>query len=155
MKVHPSVDVSEFYRQYHKQPDLWKAAFDYLNKDLIAAEAGKYPVKGNEVVAMISGYQTKNIEDARWESHRKFIDLQYLIKGEEKMGLLPLEKAKAASEYREDQDVILFGDQEGEYYMANQEVFFLFFPGDVHRPCIRTGESMPVKKLVIKIAFAE
>lgn len=155
LNVHPSVDVSQFYRQYHKRPDLWKAAFNYLKNDLAATEAGKYPLKGDEVVAIVSDYQTKMQDDAKWESHRKFIDLQYVIDGEEKMGLLSLKKSKLAGEYQEDHDVILFGEQEGEYYVANPAVFFLFFPDDVHRPCIRIGESKPVKKLVIKIAFAE
>lgn len=155
LNVHPSVNLSRFYRQYHKRPDLWKAAFQYLSTGLSEVEAGKYPLKGDEAVALVSEYQTKKQEDAKWESHRKFIDLQYVINGEEKMGLLPLEKSKLAGEYRKDQDVILFGEQEGEYFVANPGVFFLFFPDDVHRPCIRIGDSVPVKKLVIKIAVAD
>ena len=155
LKVHPSVDVSQFYEQYRKRPDLWKAAFEYLKNDLNPVAPAKYPLKGDEAVAIVSEYQTKKIEDAKWESHRKFIDLQYIISGEEKMGVLPLKKAKFASDYQEDKDVILFGEQDGEYYVANPDIFFLFFPDDVHRPCIRTGDSEPVKKLVIKIAFAE
>jgi len=155
LKVHPSVDVKQFYEQYRKRPDLWTATFKYLKNDLMTVEAGKYPLKGDEAVAIVSEYQTKELEDAKWESHRKFIDLQYVIDGEEKMGLLPLQVAKLASDYQEDKDVILFGDQDGEYYVANPDIFFLFFPDDVHRPCIRIGESKPVKKLVIKIACAE
>lgn len=155
LKVHPSVNIRQFYEQYHKRPDLWKAAFKYLENDLMLIETGKYQLNGDEVVAIVSEYRTRKAEDAKWESHRKFIDLQYLIDGEEKMGLLPLETAKLASGYQEDKDVILFGEQDGEYYVANPDIFFLFFPGDVHRPCIRIGESKPVRKLVIKIAFAE
>jgi YhcH/YjgK/YiaL family protein len=155
LKVHPSVDVKQFCEQYFKRPDLWKAAFEYLKNDLANAHTGKYSLKGDEAVAIVSEYQTKQPEDAKWESHRKFIDLQYVINGEEKMGLLPLQVAKLASDYDADKDVILFGEQDGEYYVANPDAFFLFFPDDVHRPCIRIGDSKPVKKLVIKIAFAK
>ncbi|MGV8095497.1 MAG: YhcH/YjgK/YiaL family protein [Mangrovibacterium sp.] len=155
LKVHPSVDVSQFYKQYHKRPDLWNAAFEYLKKDLTTVKVGKYALKGDETVAVISEYQTKKIEEAKWESHRKFIDLQYIISGEEKMGVLPLKKAILSSDYQEDKDVIFFGEQDGEYYVANPDIFFLFFPDDVHRPCIHTGDSRPVKKLVVKITFAE
>lgn len=155
LNVHPSVDVSQFYRQYHKRPDLWGAAFEYLKKDLIAVEIGKYPLKEDEVIAIISEYKTKRPEDTKWEAHRKFIDLQYLISGEEKIGLLPLKTAKFDTGYQENNDVILFGEQDGEYYDANPDIFFLFFPDDVHRPCIQTGEPKLVKKLVIKIAVAE
>jgi len=155
VKVHPSVDVSQFYKQYHKRPDLWKAAFDYLKNDLITVGAGKYPLKGDGAVAIVSDYQTKRTEDAKWESHRKFIDLQYVISGEEKIGLLSLQKAQYSTGYQDEKDVILFDEQDGDYYVANPDVCFLFFPEDVHRPCIRIGDSKPVKKLVIKIAFAE
>ena len=51
INIHPSVDVSEFYRQYHKRPDLWKAAFEYLKKDLTSAETGKCVLKENEAIA--------------------------------------------------------------------------------------------------------
>jgi YhcH/YjgK/YiaL family protein len=155
LKVHPSVDVNQFYKQYHKHPDLWKAAFSYLKNDLIDAEIGRHQLVGDEAVAIISEYKTKKIEDAKWESHRKFIDLQYIISGEEKMGVLPLAVTKLADDYDETKDLIFYGDQDGEYYLANPDVFFLFFPSDVHRPSIRIGESKPVKKLVIKIAFVE
>lgn len=155
LKVHPSVDVSQFYKQYHKRPDLWEAAFEFLKKDLMTTAEGKYALKGEEAVAIISDYQTKKPEDAKWEAHRKFIDVQYVITGEEKIGLLSLESAKSAMEYQEEKDVIFFCDQDGEYYVANPDVFFLFFPNDVHRPSISTEDSKPVKKLVVKIAFAE
>ena len=156
INIHPSVDVSEFYRQYHKRPDLWKAAFGYLKQDLTLAGTGKCILKENEAIAIVSAYETKRMEDAKWEAHRKFIDLQYVVNGEEKIGVLPLNKAKCDAGYQEDNDVIFFGEQDGAYYDANPDVFFLFFPGDVHRPCIQTGGgSKPVKKLVVKIAVAE
>jgi YhcH/YjgK/YiaL family protein len=154
--VHPSVDVATFYNQYQKHPDWWKAAFGYLKNELSGVEPGKYPLIEDKVVAIVAEYGTKKIDDALWESHRKFTDLQYVIKGEEKIGLLPLKSARFASPYQDEKDVILYGEQDGAYYTANSEVCFLFFPEDVHRPCIsRTGNPEPVKKLVIKIAFDE
>ena len=154
-KVHPSVNVELFFRQYHKRPDLWKAAFEFLKQDLITTPAGKYPVLGDEVVANVQEYDTKKLEDAKWEAHKKFTDLQYIITGEEKMGVFPVDQAVSPMPYDEAKDVMFFGDNEGSYFVANPDVYFLFFPADVHRPCIRIDNSMPVKKLVIKIAYAE
>ena len=155
IRVHDSTDVRQFYKQYHARPDLWRIVFEFLKKDLQSMEVGKYPLVGDDVFAMVMEYETKNPEDAKWEAHHKYIDLQYVISGEETMGILPLEHVIAPQEYNEDKDLIFFGDNDGEFFTANPDVFFLFFPSDVHRPGIRINESKPLKKLVVKIAVAE
>lgn len=153
--AHGSVDVNEFYKQYHAKPALWKAVFEFMKQDLSELEVGKYQLVEGEAFAMVSEYDTKEPENAKWEAHHKFIDLQYVIAGEEQMGVLPLAEAVNALEYNEQKDLIFYGDNEGELHLASPEAFFLFFPSDVHRPCIKVGESAPVKKLVAKIAVAE
>ncbi|MGE4587082.1 MAG: YhcH/YjgK/YiaL family protein [Mangrovibacterium sp.] len=156
VRIHSSVNLQEFYVQYHKRQDLWDAAFDFLKGgDLKDKPVGKYPLKGNEAVAIVSEYLTKPPEEAKWEAHRKFIDLQYLIRGEENMGVLSLKEARNALPYQEEKDLLFYGEQDGgAYFKANPKVCFLFFPADVHRPGMRIGEPEPVKKLVIKIAVA-
>lgn len=152
--LHDSVDVDEFYNQYHAKPELWKAVFEFMKTDLTSLEVGKYPLIEGEVTAMVSEYNTKEPENAKWEAHKKFIDLQYVISGKEKMGVLPLADAQNAQEYNAEKDVIFYGENEGNIYLASPEVYFLFFTSDVHRPCIKAEESSAVKKLVIKIATA-
>ncbi|HKJ43497.1 MAG TPA: YhcH/YjgK/YiaL family protein [Sunxiuqinia sp.] len=152
--AHGGTDINNFYNQYHKRPDLWKAVFEFLKQDLKNLESGKYPIVSDEAFAMVMEYQTKQPEDAKWEAHRKYIDLQYIIEGEEKMGVLPLEHAKNALEYDEERDLIFFGENDGEFFHASPQVYFLFFPSDVHRPSVLVEEPASVKKLVIKIAVA-
>ncbi|KOH46697.1 YhcH/YjgK/YiaL family protein [Sunxiuqinia dokdonensis] len=154
-KAHASINITEFYNHYHAHADRWTAVFEFLSKDLKSLDPGKYPLLGDQVFATVSEYSTKTPEEARWEAHRKYIDLQYLIEGEERMGQMPLSSALAPQQYDADKDLIFFGEQEGEYFTATPSCFFLFFPEDVHRPGILIEESKPVKKLVIKIAVAE
>jgi len=149
-----SVNVEEFYKQYQAKPELWKAVFEFMKKDLSAFEVGKYPIIEGEVTAIFSEYNSKEPENAKWEAHRKFIDLQYVISGEEKMGVMPLADAKNAGEYNAEKDVIFYGENDGPLYLANPENYFLFFTTDLHRPGVKAGDSVPVKKLVIKIATA-
>jgi len=153
-KAHASINITEFYRHFHTHPDSWKVVFDFLRKDLKSMEPGKYPLVGDQVFALVSTYSTKTPEQAKWEAHRKYIDLQYVIEGEERMGQMPLAGAKAPQQYDAEKDLIFFGDQEGEYFTADSRCFFLFFPEDVHRPGVLVEESKPVKKLVIKIAVS-
>ena len=153
--VHDSVNIDEFYRQYHAKPELWKTVFEFMKQDLSSMEVGKYALVGDQAYATISEYETKEPENARWEAHKKYIDLQYVISGEEKMGILPLSQAKNAMAYNEQKDLIFYGDNDGDLHLATSEAFFLFFPNDVHRPCMKVDESAPVRKLVAKIAVAE
>jgi len=152
LKLHDSVDVDEFYKQYQAKPELWKAVFEFMKQDLAALEIGKYPLVDGQLTAIVSEYDSKEPENAKWEAHRKFIDLQYVISGEEKMGVMPLAEAKNAMEYNPDKDVIFYGENDGPMYPATPETYFLFFTSDLHRPGIKAAESVPVKKLVIKIA---
>ncbi|PTN07376.1 YhcH/YjgK/YiaL family protein [Mangrovibacterium marinum] len=155
LSLDPSVDVDEFYKQYHASPERWKAVFAFMKKDLSSLEVGKYPIIEGELTAIVSEYNTKEPEDARWEAHRRFIDLQYLISGEEQMGVMPLADAKNAGAYNAEKDLIFYGDNDGPLYRATSANYFLFFPGDLHRPGVKSGEAAPVKKLVLKIAVAE
>ncbi len=155
IRAHASIDIAEFYAHFHTHPEWWKAVFGFLRSDLKAMAAGKYPIVGDQVFAMVSEYSTKKPEEAKWEAHRKYIDLQYMIDGEEKMGQLPLANAVSPQAYDEDKDLVFFDDQDGEYFTASPNCFFLFFPEDVHRPGIFIEESKPVKKLVVKIAVSE
>ncbi|MFV0365826.1 MAG: YhcH/YjgK/YiaL family protein [Mangrovibacterium sp.] len=152
LQLHPSVDVEEFYKQYQAKPELWKKTFQFMQTDLAALEVGKYPLVEGELIANIQEYNSKEPENARWEAHRKFIDLQFVISGNEQMGVMPLAEAQNAGEYNAEKDVIFYGENDGAIYPADNQVYFLFFTSDLHRPCIKDGESSPVKKLVMKIA---
>ncbi len=154
LKLHPSVNVEEFYKQYHANLDLWKKAFQFMQTNLSELEVGKYPLVEDRLIANIQEYNSKEPEDARWEAHEKFIDLQYVIAGKEKMGVMPLAEAENAGEYNAEKDVVFYGKNQGNIYPANPDVYFLFFTSDLHRPCIKDEESLQVKKLVIKIATA-
>ena len=155
IKAGSNIDVSEFYNQYQKRPDLWSLVFDFLKENLVSKPIGTYVLKENELKAIVSEYETKTPEVAKWESHRKYIDLQYVISGKETMGLLPFDKAVFQEEYQPDKDLIFFGEQEGTFFTATPESYYLFFPKDVHRPGLRINRPEMVKKLVIKIAYFE
>ncbi|MFV0291260.1 MAG: YhcH/YjgK/YiaL family protein [Mangrovibacterium sp.] len=152
LQLHPSVDVEEFYKQYQAKPAVWKKMFQFMQTDLAAMEVGKYILVEDELIANIQEYNSKEPEAARWEAHEKFIDLQYVISGNEKMGVMPLVQAVNAGEYNAEKDVVFYGDNDGAIYPADNTQYFLFFTSDLHRPGIKDGESTPVKKVVMKIA---
>ncbi len=151
LDVHKTVDVREFARQYHANKIYWDKAFAYLkNTDLNKIAKGKYPIDGDNVFASVTADSSKDFDKTNWESHRKYIDLQYIIDGEEMMGVYPVSKATVTKEYDEKRDVANY-TADGKIYSGKPGRFFLFFPSDAHRPNITPGGNRVVKKIVIKI----
>ena len=81
-----------------------KVVCDYLAKtDIHALEVGKYDI-ADGVRVVVNAFTPKTREAARWETHRKYIDLQYLIEGDESMGYLPIDEVEDAA-YDAEKDV--------------------------------------------------
>ncbi len=153
ININDSVNAVEFYRQYHSNQAVWDKVFEFLkHQNLQTLAPGKYPIDGDNAYASITEGPSKEPADAKWESHRKYIDLQYVIKGEEKIEVTPIGAATITKPYDESKDVINY-TANGTYYIASPVSFFLFFPQDAHRPNIKVDGYDVVKKLVIKIKY--
>jgi len=152
---HKSINQLEFARQYHLNKANWDKAFTFLKEQNLQTIAkGRHPIDGDNVYASVTEDSSKNFDKTNWESHRKYIDLQCIITGDEKMGIWPVEKATVVKEYDDKRDVANY-TAEGKFYVGTAGTFFIFFPSDAHRPNITPGGNKPVKKIVIKIRVAE
>jgi YhcH/YjgK/YiaL family protein len=131
----------------------FKTAFDYLRKtDLAALPVGRYEIEGEKLYAMVQEYSTKPKEEAFWEAHRRYIDLQYVIQGAEIIGYAHVSRLRQAA-YDPNKDYLpLHG--EGDYMSLPQGHFIVLMPQDAHMPGIALDSPGPVKKIVIKIAVA-
>jgi len=157
LKPHKSVNATEFAEQYSKNKVYWDKAFDFLkNTDLDTLKPGKYVLDRENVFVSVTEGLTKTIENAKWEAHHKYIDLQYIIKGKETMGIAPIEMAVPKTEFDDKKDLGFFdvSSKASKYYIAKPGTFFLFFPSDAHRPSIKVKGFDTVKKLVVKIRIS-
>ena len=105
------------------------------------------------VKAIVSEYETKVKNEVGYEAHRKNIDIQYLLKGEERVACLPVEKLKETMPYSEEKDAAFFTASIQPIEMTLGGGYFaIFFPQDGHMPqlCVN-DEPMIVKKVVIKV----
>jgi biofilm protein TabA len=154
LEPHASTNKAEFQRQYNANRELWDKAFEYLRTtDLNTLKKGRYTIVPDKATVSVTEDSTRNFEKTNWESHRKMIDIQYVISGEEKMGVAPVSSAKVIKPYDERRDVANY-EVDGKYYVSQPGKFFIFFPIDAHRPNITTNNNLPDKKIVIKIAAA-
>lgn len=126
-------------------------ALEYLsNTDFQNLEPGKYEIDGENVFAIVQNYDTKPITAGKWEAHKKYIDIQYIVSGKEKMGYSNPVKMIVTEEYNIEKEV-MFMKGEGNFLIAESGYFALFFPTDVHMPGIAINLSTPVKKVVVKV----
>lgn len=147
-----SINKRSLAIHYHKNPEQWKQAFTFLKDiDLKNLPLGKVELDGKKLFVAIDEYQSKDKNQTKFEAHKKYIDIQYIISGKEQIGLTTPDKVKVTEPYNEDKDLIFYEYKEGEYLNATPASFFVFFPEDVHRPGIKINESIQVKKAVIKI----
>jgi len=145
------IDKIENSHLYQGLGERISKAFEYIIKsDLKNLKPGKYEIDGENIFALISEYKTKSEEEGKLEAHRKYIDVQYVINGEELMGYAPLGDQSILEPYKEGNDIIFF---KGEklFTKVSSGMFAIFFPEDIHMPGIITEEISEVKKLVIKV----
>jgi len=148
---HVAINKVEFARQYHLNKIFWVKAFAFLrDTNLITLKNGRHTIDGDNVYAIVSEAPTKDYDKTAFESHKNYIDLQYVISGVENMGRTPVESLKVDKAYNEKADIAYYtGD--GKIYTVPANNFLLFFPGEAHRPNITPGGNKVVKKVVIKI----
>jgi biofilm protein TabA len=149
----PSINKKELALYYFKNKDRWNKAFAFLkDSDLPALEAKRYDIDGDNLFALVSEYVTKNEEDAKFEAHRKYIDIQHVINGSEQMSISPFTQLKEVLvPYDDAKDIEFMSVNETTSYEADPGNFFIFFPSDMHRPSVKIEENKPVKKVVIKL----
>ena len=145
------IDKIENSHRYKGLNTRIEKAFEYIrNTDLKNIQPGRYEIDGENVFALISDYKTKPESEGKLEAHRKYIDVQYVIEGEELMGYSPLGNQEILEPYKEENDIIFFKGEKS-FTKVSSGMFAIFFPEDVHMPGISSENISEVKKLVIKV----
>ena len=150
-KPAPSVDKKQFYEHYQKFPQRWKTVFDFIkNNDLTTIPLGITHLS-EDVYFNMQEYTTRDLGEQILEAHQQYIDLQYVISGNELIGSGCLSDATNVAAYDESTDYAGYKLPIFPYYLANPEYFFVFFPDQPHLPGIQAGEKTEMRKIVFKI----
>lgn len=136
-------------------PAALNAALAYLrHTDFREMAPGRYPIDGDKMIAIVQTPLTQPWETGMPEFHQRYIDIQYLLEGEEVIGFLPANPTlECAKDQLIERDIAFVHPQANETRLVlTPGMFAIFFPGELHKPCRVLNESMPIKKVVIKIA---
>jgi YhcH/YjgK/YiaL family protein len=115
-------------------------------------EPGKFFLKDDLLYAMVSEYETKPAEQCKPETHKKYTDIQFIVSGEEKIGFITYAGQEPSEAYNAEKDVMFF-DLETTRFTLKAGYFAIFFPDDIHQPCVMVDAPAKVKKVVVKVAI--
>lgn len=142
----------DFYRTLGVEGRYAKAVDFLQNNDLENMAPGKYEIDGKNVYANVTEYTTIPWEEAKYESHRDYTDIQYVIKGSEIMTYAPVEALNVKVPYNEEKDVVFYDNENpGLKIVAKDGEYIIFNPWDGHKPKAAAGEPAPIKKVIVKI----
>jgi len=147
-----SINKKEFAVRYHKNRKRWDIAFAFLkDTNLDTLKVGNHELDGKNVFVKVTEYNSKNPEDVFYESHKNYSDIQYVVSGQEYIGIADMLTASVKIPYNEEKDILFYSVQKDKNLIAKPGTFFIFFPQELHRPGIKVGNSAWVKKIVIKV----
>lgn len=138
---------------YYNLSENLKRGFEWLKStDLKSIESGKYFIDGDKLYANVQEYQTKT--EAKYEAHRKYVDIQYMIWGKELVGVCNISECTTCTEYDQSADIeFLDCKNEDNWQCLSEGEFLVLFPNDAHKPSICTDIPKTVKKVVVKAAI--
>lgn len=136
-------------------PAVISSALDYLRlTDFSQLEAGRYPIDGENVFALVQDPMTQSWEAGLPEFHARYIDIQCLLEGEEGIGYSPANTGLInITDQLAERDIAFVAQQDNESrLLLTPGMFAIFLPGELHRPCRAPNAPMRIKKVVIKIS---
>ena len=139
-----------------RYPPRIVAALNWLEaQDFDALPAGVVEIDGRAMFAQILDVHSKRKEELLPERHRRYIDVQYLHRGHEIMGVaIETGNNAVVQEYDETRDILFYQQAENESFFTLQPgQFTVFFPEDIHRSTITEGEPAAIRKIVVKVAL--
>lgn len=145
------LDTLKNKEQYASLHPRFKAVFDYIDThDLASMELGRHDIDGDNIFVMVQELELRPREQARLELHRKYIDIQLVLRGKEEVFGWSEKKdcLTAETEFDEAKDIQLFIDKPQCFYTVREGQFSILFPDDGHAPML--GEGV-VKKCIFKI----
>ena len=141
--------------KYFNLSERVKLGLKYLqNTDLAALEDGRYEILGNQVYVNIQNYLSKEEADAKFEAHKNYIDIQYIIDGEERIWVSDVDNFTPLSQYDSEKDIVfLKRNTSGEENFVNlrSNEFLILNPQDAHMPSLAVNCPSKVKKAVVKV----
>lgn len=152
--IHDGLSAIGRYRGLYKGLDV---LIDWLAEaDVASLPTGRLEICGNKVYALVQDARTRTYEEARYEVHRRYMDVQVDLVGVERFMVTPGETIPAG-DFDEAADkgychAALTNDDEIEGSLEKGR-FALFVIGEPHMPnLVPAGQEVgPIHKVCFKV----
>jgi len=142
--------LADFPRYASLHPAFPRIAEALARLDLDTLPEGRTELAGGDLFVLASPVaRTRPAAEAQLEVHRRFVDVQVILRGTDRMGWAPLAACRdEAQAYDPERDIAFFHDAPAACVDVPAGHLAVFFPEDAHAPLIGGGET--VHKLVFK-----
>ena len=123
-------------------------AIDYINShNLESLPLGKTVIDDDIYINVM---ETETKMENIFEAHRDYIDIHYMIDGEEEIAIAPVENMEVTEQYNSESDCVL-GKAKGERHRVKSGQYCITFPSEAHSPALAVTKPMKIKKAVFKV----
>jgi len=147
-------DVTHLAEQATLTPALQKALAFLQGLTGEPLADGRIEIDGSNAYALVQSYETQADGDWVFEGHRKYLDIQYILSGEEVIGWAFIDRVAITMAYDPAKDAWLGTVPAAEITPVRLTAgqLAVLYPTDAHAPKRAAGAPMPVKKIVVKVA---
>lgn len=145
-------DVFANVKLYFSKKEALSKAIDFAVHFDRSQPDGRYEIDGDKIYALVMTYSTKSAEEAKFEAHKKYIDVQLLLDGIEFLDVTQDRNLDVEMAYSDEKDAALFkAPAEMTSVLLEPGNFAVLYPDDIHRPCRKVKDAKQVRKMVIKV----
>lgn len=133
-------------------PHFGKAFNFLLNNDLKSLELSRHEIDGDLVYATAVQALGRSKEEAKLETHQKYIDIQVVLSGTDTMGWKSAQACTSLDgDYNQEKDLQLYSDSPDAWLATGAGAFAIFFPQDAHMPMVSDAQ---LHKVIVKVAVS-
>lgn len=136
---------------YRFLPRELRECFDYAAANhLIGFEKGSHAIDGERFFVNVVEYETTTPEKRFWEAHRKYLDVHFMLDGQEQIDLNFIENMQQKEFVEKDDFLPLEGDSNSHVALRPGD-FLICYPHDGHRTAVAVDGPEKIKKAIFKV----
>ncbi|AKE60257.1 N-acetylneuraminate anomerase [Citrobacter farmeri] len=113
---------------------------------------GRVELRGDDVFMNVMQFATQSLTEKKAEQHEQYIDIQWLLTGEERIQFGVVDSARQCEERHVEEDYQLCREiADCQTITLRPGMFAVFMPGEPHKPGCSVGEPQEIKKVVVKV----
>lgn len=130
------------------------SVFDFLKDPDLAEKLEKKYEFDHGIYINVESYQTQDKKNRKYEAHKRYVDIQFIIAGKEMISGMPVKDLDICDDYDTGRDIAFYDSNEsGNDFVLESGEALIIFPEEGHMPSLNIRPGVPghVKKAVVKV----